>query len=206
MTLLKIIKQHQNCFILITELVQSCLPPPSPPAPTSKPQHSPHSEREQQLISRLWHAYNPGISTLGLSRKTPWVTPLIWGGCNFYTHWRSAQEKWVRGGRRRREVESVHRGQRSGRGKRSCLLHQKENIKQEKGGEGASGRKDQRGGAHLDYYFFSKKKKRKCSFRGGRCLFSICTLLSLFQYNEKLSSGSFVALLSLCLRCPHATG
>lgn len=54
-------------------------------------------------------------------------------------------------------MEPVHQGQDSGRGERSWLLEEKEYIKQEKGGEGASGRKDKREGAHL--HFFSKQDK-----------------------------------------------
>lgn len=42
-------------------------------------------------------------------------------------------------------------------GKRSGLLHGKGSIKEEKGGEEASGRQDERGGAHLDS--FSRKTR-----------------------------------------------
>lgn len=71
------------------------------------------------------------------------------------------------GGRRREEGGGVGaQGSVEWEGERSWLLHEKENIKQEKGGEGVSGRKEKREGAHLD--FFSKEKKRNWNFRAGR--------------------------------------
>lgn len=149
--------------MLITAHVQSCLPSSLPPPLATPP---PFQEGTTAHFKAPRHACNPGICTVGLSRKTPWVMSLIWAGCNMNTHWQSAQEKWAwgyRGGRGgvtrgRREVEPVHMGQDSGRRERSWLLHEKENIKQEKGGEGTSGRKYKRGGAHLH---FSQKRKRE---------------------------------------------
>lgn len=64
-------------------------------------------------------------------------------------------------------MEPVHQGQDSGRGERSWLLEEKEYIKQEKGGDGASGGKDKREGAHLNI-FPNKIKSPDWSFRAGR--------------------------------------